>query len=192
MTDHGFDPQTATTEEFVEICERAETKELLQQARTPKNKRFESNDDSSDDEPRKKKKSSKKPKERAPYFCSLHGPNTTHGTKDCKVLAAKKHEKPDWKKKDSSEPKYKDYQSKYKRKNKELHLLQMDTKKEKAKWEKAYKTLKLQEKVDKDNEASEGEASDDSNKKKVTFTPKEHLGHASESSSSSSNDSSST
>jgi hypothetical protein len=30
MTDHGFDPQTATTAEFVEICERAETKEALQ------------------------------------------------------------------------------------------------------------------------------------------------------------------
>ena len=29
MTTHGFDPQTATTEEFVEICERAETKDNL-------------------------------------------------------------------------------------------------------------------------------------------------------------------
>jgi hypothetical protein len=29
MTDHSFDPQTATTAEFVEICERAETKEAL-------------------------------------------------------------------------------------------------------------------------------------------------------------------
>jgi hypothetical protein len=29
MTDHGFDPQTATTDKFVEICEHAETKKAL-------------------------------------------------------------------------------------------------------------------------------------------------------------------
>jgi len=29
MTDHGFDPQTESIDRFVEICERAETKEAL-------------------------------------------------------------------------------------------------------------------------------------------------------------------
>jgi hypothetical protein len=46
MTDHGFDPQTATTAEFVEICERAETKEALQ----TRKQSHDSDDDSSDDE----------------------------------------------------------------------------------------------------------------------------------------------
>jgi hypothetical protein len=46
MTDHSFDPQTATTAEFVEICERAETKEALQ----TRKQSHDSDDDSSDDE----------------------------------------------------------------------------------------------------------------------------------------------
>jgi hypothetical protein len=46
MTDHGFDPQTATTEEFVEICERAETKEAIQKT---KPSRYSSDDNSSVD-----------------------------------------------------------------------------------------------------------------------------------------------
>ena len=36
MTDHGFDPQTATQEQFVEICERAETKEQLFKGKSKK------------------------------------------------------------------------------------------------------------------------------------------------------------
>ena len=198
ITDHGFDPQTATTEEFVEICERAETKEVIQQARSSKNKRFESDDDSSDNEPRKKKKVHRKPHnqkerpryDRSRYFCKEHGPNNTHDSKDCKVLLAQKRgEKPDWKKKDSSKPKYKDYQSKYKKKNEELHLLQKETKMEKAKWTKAWKSLKAKEKTSEGNAASEGEVSDDPKKKEVTFTPKEHLAEAESSSSSSSSSS---
>ena len=53
MTDHGFDPQTATFDEFVEICERAETKDALSNSKTEKKARFES-DDSSDDDRSKK------------------------------------------------------------------------------------------------------------------------------------------
>jgi hypothetical protein len=52
MTDHCFDPQTATKAEFVEICERAETKEALQ----TRKQSHDSDDDSSGDEVQRPKK----------------------------------------------------------------------------------------------------------------------------------------
>jgi hypothetical protein len=58
MTDHGFDPQTTTTAEFVEICERAETKEGLQTCK----RSHDSDDDSSDDKVQHPKKPRKKAK----------------------------------------------------------------------------------------------------------------------------------
>jgi hypothetical protein len=90
MTDHGFDPQTATTAEFAEICERAETKE----APETRKQSHDSNDDSSDDEVQRPKKPRKKGKtssyhnsrERSEFCCKEHGPNPTHNTSTCKVL----------------------------------------------------------------------------------------------------------
>jgi hypothetical protein len=58
MTDHGFDPQTARTAEFVVICERAGTKEALQ----TRKQSHDSDDDSSDDEVQRPKKPRKKAK----------------------------------------------------------------------------------------------------------------------------------
>ena len=144
MTDHGFDPQTATTATFVEICERAETKEAIQKRRSSK---YDSDDDSSVDERRTRKpsKKAKTYKGRKEYYCKEHGPNSTHDTKDCKVIKGRLEGKSDWKKKDTSEGKYQDYKAKYKSKHRELNLLQMETKKEKAKWAKAYKKLKAHE-----------------------------------------------
>jgi hypothetical protein len=43
-TDQGFNPQTATTDQFVEICKRAETKEDLRS----KPRRHQQQDDSSE------------------------------------------------------------------------------------------------------------------------------------------------
>jgi hypothetical protein len=82
MTDHGFDPQTAMTAEFVEIYERAETKEALQ----TRKQSHDSEDDSSDDDevqhpkkPRKKAKTSSyhNSRERSKFYCKEHGPNPT-------------------------------------------------------------------------------------------------------------------
>ena len=152
MTDQGFDPQTATTDQFVEICERAECKEALR----TKHDRNRSEDDSSEDE-RPSKKSNKKrtsvpyKAKRAPYFCKEHGPNTTHDSKDCKVLSGKK----DWKKKDTFEKS--EYKNKYKKKTRELNLLQKETRKEKAKWTRAYN--KLNKSTDSNNDTSDGEVS---------------------------------
>jgi hypothetical protein len=149
MTHHGFDRQTATTVEFVEICERAKTKEALQ---TRKHS-HDSDDDSSNDEevqrpkkPRKKAKTSShhNSRERSEFYCKEHGPNPTHNTSTCKVLL-NHGGKDNWKKKDTSESKHSDYKSKCKKKHAELNLLQKETKKEKAKWTKAYKNLKSKE-----------------------------------------------
>jgi hypothetical protein len=184
MTDHGFDPQTATKAEFVEICERAETKEALLDKRSTHN-HYSDNDDSSDDNhaskrPKKKPKKESSYKSRSKYYCTEHGPNNTHDTEDCKVLQGRKDKKSDWKKKDTSEGKYNDYKSKYKKKHQELNLLQMETKKEKAKWTKAYKKLKSDEadKVAPDKDDPFASSSSDGDKKPAararTFTPREH------------------
>jgi hypothetical protein len=164
MTDHGFDPQTATTAEFVEICERAETKEALQ----TRKKSHDSDDDSSDDEVQRPKKPRKKAKtssyhnsrERSEFCCEEHGPNPT-----CKVLL-NRGGKDNWKKKDASESKHSDYKSKCKKKHAELNLLQKETKKEKVKWTKACKNLKSKEA---DNvTGKESESSDSKADKKAT------------------------
>ena len=152
MTDQGFDPQTATTDQFVEICERAESKAALR----TKNDRNPSDDDSSEDERPSKKSNKKRTTEsykdkRASHFCREHGPNTTHDSKDCKVLSGKK----DWKKKDTFEKS--EYKNKYKKKTRELNLLQKETRKEKAKWTRAYN--KLNKSTDSNNDTSDGEVS---------------------------------
>jgi hypothetical protein len=194
MTDHGFDPQTATKAEFVEICERAETKEALLDKRSAYHHCSE-NDDSSDDnrqakKPKKKHKTSGS-RQKAEFYCKEHGPNNTHDTEDCKVIKGRRENKSDWKKKDASEGKYNDYKSKYKKKHRELNLLQMETKKMKAKWTKAYKKIKSKENdnvaPDKDDSSSEGEKPE---ARARTFTPREHQ-HDSGTESSSSNSSSS-
>jgi hypothetical protein len=55
MTDQGFDPQTAMADQFVEICERAETKAALR----TKSDRNRSDDDSSEEECPNKKSNKK-------------------------------------------------------------------------------------------------------------------------------------
>jgi hypothetical protein len=187
MTDHGFDPQTATTEEFVEICERAETKEAIQKNRSS---RFSSDDDSSVDErrPTKKKKRTKSnySSERKEFYCKEHGPNSTHDSADCKVLKARK--KSNWKDEDTSKPKYKDYRAKFKKQHAELNLLQKETKKEKAKWTRAFKKLKS-ERHSEEN-ASEGEVSKRSESVRETVRESPEVFHIDSSSSSSSSSSS--
>jgi hypothetical protein len=60
----------------------------------------------------------------------------------------------DWKKKDTSSS---DYKAKYK--HRELNLLQLETKGEKAKWTKAYKKLTKSAGPDTSDSASDGEVS---------------------------------
>jgi hypothetical protein len=149
LTEHGFIAQTSTIDTFVEFCERAETKEAK---RRPT---YESDYEDSDKE-RQTKKAKQKPKARertrTEFFCKEHGANHSHNSKDCKVLNDPNRDT--YKKKSSNPDKYKDYKSKYQKKHAELNLLQHETKKEKAKWIKAYKNLKAS-----DSESSTGGAS---------------------------------
>ena len=184
MTDQGFDPQTATTDQFVEICERAESKAALR----TKNDRNRSDDDSSEEERPSKKSNKKRTTEsykdkRASHFCREHGPNTTHDSKDCKVLTGNKSK--DWKKKDTFEKS--EYKNKYKKKTRELNLLQKETRKEKAKWTKAYNRLNKSTEANPNNDMSDGEVS----KRSDNVRSKRDTDDSDSSSSSSSNSSSS-
>jgi hypothetical protein len=193
LTDHGFDPHTEDIDKFVEICERAETKEALSK-KSDRSRRFESDDDS-DQSVGYKKKPKKRPHRPATghsnYYCSYHGNNNTHDSKNCKVLLAEKEGKPDWKKKSKDGKGYKDYKSKYAKKTKELNILQSETKLMKKKWIKAHKALKEREKKknSQEGETSEGDSSEEVKiKKETTFVPREHQRDASESESSDASD----
>jgi hypothetical protein len=178
-------------------CERAETKEALQ---TRDRKSHDSDDDSSDDKVQRSKKPRKKAKtsyhnsrERSEFCCKEHGPNPTHNTSTCKVLL-NRGGKDNWKKKDTSESKYSDCKSKHKKKHAELNLLQKETKKEKAKWTKAYKNLKSKEAVNvtgKESESSESEADKKAIAKTQTRPDNSNTDSDSSSDSSSSSDSNS-
>jgi hypothetical protein len=150
MTDHGFDLQTTTADEFVEICERTETKDSIQLKRSSKHS---SGHNSNNNEPHTKK-TKKKGKTaqviRQEFCCKEHGLNSTHDSKDCKVLNGAKKEAN--KKRDNSKNKHLDCKSKSKCK-KELNLLQMETKREKAKGTKACKRLKSDQ-ANSDSDAS--------------------------------------
>ena len=154
MTEHGFDPQTATTEKFVELCERAENRDSK---RKPKYDDMSEEDSGSERENRKNKKKPKYRERKRDFFCKKHGPNNSHDSKDCKHLkdpgnyyASKKLLNADEK-------------SKYKRKQHELHILQRETtqakestKREKEKWIKLHKKLR---EANSAKESSESEAS---------------------------------
>jgi hypothetical protein len=179
MTDHGFDSQMATTEELVEICECAETKENVSCSKNSKNVQFKSGNASLNNKRHKQKKQKKKlTTTRAPFFCKLHDSNTSHASINYKVLNARSKQKLDWKRKNlDGVNKYKDYQSKYKKNTQKLHLLHIETKKEKAKWTKAYKKLKSNPKTQQVEDASKGKASGNSKQSCTsrTFTPCEHI-----------------
>jgi hypothetical protein len=81
------------------------------------------------------------------------GANHSHNSKDCKELLDPK--KDNWKSKPKYPEKYKDYKSKYQKKHIELNILQLETKKEKAKYMKACKLLR----ANLDSESSAAEAS---------------------------------
>jgi hypothetical protein len=81
MDRQGFDPMEKSLFQVIDFMERVESVE--EPFEKPKSK----------DKDKKKKgnsSSSSSNKKKPTFFCSEHGPNFTHDTKDCKVLAAKK------------------------------------------------------------------------------------------------------
>ncbi len=207
MIEQGFDPQNATIQQFVEISERAETKESLQKGPVVKfeNERYDSDDSYKKVSHKKKDRKSSKHSKHEPnkharleFFCKHHGPNSTHNSDTCKVLL-NSSDKKSWKDRDSKRD-YKDHKSKYKDKTRDLNLLQLSVSKEKAKWKKANATLQL--KLNGKNPKKENDSASESSKsiseedKKPsharTFQPREHIeSHRDSTSSSSSSGSSS-
>ena len=76
LTDQGFDPLTENIDKFIELCERAETKEdISNRSHSHKQKQRFTEPDSSDSEHDYKKKS-KRPTSRtsrSPYYCKENG-----------------------------------------------------------------------------------------------------------------------
>ena len=88
LINQGFNPEITTLKTFVEHCERAETTDDIAMAK------FAASDE--DSKPRKKKRTkskddhgNKRKKRSTKIYCSLHGDNTSHNSKDCNVLNSK-------------------------------------------------------------------------------------------------------
>ena len=123
----GFNPDSADIETFVEHCERAETTDDIAGAK------FSASGE--DSEPRKKKcvKSKdehvkKRQKRSSNMYCSLHGQNTIHTSRDCNILKSKGKEKPKFSKKD------------FKKNSREVNLLEKQASHQREKYLK-YKKL---------------------------------------------------
>mgnify|MGYP000293913334 CR=1 FL=1 len=162
MIKHGFDPQTATIEEFVEISERAETKEALE-----KNSQEATNNYASDTSNKKstrsvksrKKYEERPPRERKEFYCKEHGPNSTHNSRDCKVLI-NAGDKPKWKP-DGNKKEYSDHKAKYKNKLRDMNAIHQEAYDEKEKWKKANKTLQAKLNGKTKQEADESSSSNE-------------------------------
>jgi hypothetical protein len=161
MIEQGFNPETSTFEQFVEVSKRAETKKTVCKERK---RCFHSKDISSseDERPNKKQKptkarNSRSGQDRKEFCCKEHAPNSTHNSSDFKVIHGRSSDKQAWKNKDKPE-KCSDHKSKHKNKARELHVLQSEAKEAKVKWTKAHKKLEAKNKSS--SSESEGEHSE--------------------------------
>ena len=78
MDRQGFNPMDKALHEVVDFMENIETVEEPEKPKSNPNK-----------DSKKKNSSSSNNKKKPTHFCTEHGPNYTHDTKDCKVLANK-------------------------------------------------------------------------------------------------------
>ena len=114
LISQGFNPKTGYLKTFMEHCKQAETMEKITGAN------FAASDEDSDTKREKKRLKSKgqdkhvkkRQNQHSKLYCSLHGENTSHTTRECNLLKAKGKEKPKFSKKD------------YKRKYREVNLLE--------------------------------------------------------------------
>ena len=123
----GFNPGSADLETSVEHCERAETTDDIAGAK------FSASDE--DSEPRKKKRvkskdehGKKRQKHSSNLYFSLHGENISHTSRECNVLKSKGKEKPKFSRKD------------FKKKSREVNLLEKQASHQREKYLK-YKKL---------------------------------------------------
>ena len=117
----GFNPETGDLETFVEHCKQAETTGNISGAN------FTASDEDSDTKRKKNRLKSKDKhgkiiqKQHYKLYCYPHGENTSHTTRECNVLKAKGKEKPKFSAKD------------YKRKSREVNLLEKEASHQRAK-----------------------------------------------------------
>ena len=105
----------------MEHCERAETTDNIS------GEKFAASDE--DSEPRNKKRTKfkdehgkKRKKRSTKLYCSLHGENISHTSRECNVLKSKGKEKPKFYKKD------------FKKKSREVNILEKKASQKKAKY----------------------------------------------------------
>ena len=126
----GFNPETVDLETFVKYCEQAETTDNIAGAK------FAASDEDSDTKRKKKRPKFKEQDEHgkkghekhSKLYCYLHGENTSHTTRECKVLKANTKYK----------PKY--YTTDYKSQSREVNLLENEASHQRSKYLK-YKKL---------------------------------------------------
>jgi hypothetical protein len=153
LVQHGFNPENGSMEDFIDYCERAETNAHITHG--AKDSGGASSDSSGSESPGSKrvahkklqkkktfKKNEQRPrnKQQQEYFCKYHKVNPTHDSADCKVLNGLKADRDKAAGRNNERGPNRD--NKYKKKYKELHLLQTNADKEKAKYKKAYQKLK--------------------------------------------------
>ena len=162
LVSDGFNPETATLDEFVETCERAETNEAIDHGARSSTQRRSKTDYYSDDSRKKSRhprerdsrsKTTKKSKKEA-FYCRYHKANDSHDTTDCKVINGR--EKEGGYQKNRSDDYKKD---KYKKKYKELHVLQEAADKEKKRYQRA--RAKLSKNSDTDEQNAEDKSKND-------------------------------
>jgi hypothetical protein len=144
----GFNPDTDTLATYVEVCERAETRESIGKTdqgtdsdgsdRKPKRSRTSNNSKPSKNDKKTKTKSSSN----SYQFCKLHKWNDSHATDDCKVLASMIDKSG---KSDDAKPKFKKYDKK--KYSKDLHTMEEELNEEKKKFNEAWKKLQAKKKA---------------------------------------------
>ena len=99
LISQGFNPETSSLATFVENCESAEDSDVIAVTKIVASDK--------ESEPRRKKRSKNKSdrgkkrlKRSTKIYCSHHGENTSHTTKECNTLKDKAKAKPKFSKKD--------------------------------------------------------------------------------------------
>jgi hypothetical protein len=187
MIAQGFNPETGDLSTFVEHCERAETTEAIdknfnaasEDEHENRKERKKSKREHEQSDNRKEKNTSRRDKT---YYCSVHGDNTSHNTRDCKVFNAAAPARRNDRNHDDK---------KVKRKYRELHVLQAEAEKQKAKYEKLHKALnknKIHDKGKKDDSddtsSHSSSSSSDSRDSPIKLTPAATLSYDNDSESS--------
>ena len=126
LISQGFNPETGDLANFVEHCKRAKTTKNIAVAKFSAS--YEDNDTKRHKDRSKFKEreenGKKRRKKQSSLYCSIHGENKSHTSREWKVLKATA--------KDNENPKYgkKDYKKKFKK----LNLLEREAAHQRAKY----------------------------------------------------------